>query len=141
MNPSDKRHQKGNAAIEMAVFLPVFSFVLIGLIDFGAVTRDALQLSSAVLAGEQFAVNQPSNTSGITSAVQHATSLPAQKIAATATTFCECSGIAVSCQSQCRGTLATYVTVSASYNVPTIINYPGRPNPYPLNKSVSVRVQ
>ncbi len=136
-----RKDQQGVVAIEMAFFLLAFSFMVIGVINFGLIVSASVQLSEALRTGEQFALFQPSNTSGITQTVQNATSLPSQNVSSTATTFCECNGLSASCQSSCNGTMATYVTVTAAYSVPLIISYPGLSNPYPLNKSVSVRVQ
>ncbi len=131
----------GVVIIEMALFMAAFSIVLVGLISFTAIAGASVQLSDALRAGEQFALKQPTNTSGITYTVENATSLPPSNVTSTATTFCECNGVSATCQSSCSGTMATYVTITAGYSVPLVLTFPGFSNPYPLNKSVSVRVQ
>ena len=85
-------------------------------------------------AGEQFALGQPSNSSGIAT-VQNATTLPpSKKATATVTIFCECDGVPASCASSCNSGLATFVTIKAAYSVPLLISYPTIPNPFPLTK-------
>lgn len=135
------KDQQGVVIVEIALFMAIFSVIIVELISFTAIAGASVQLSNALRIGEQFAVKQPTNTSGITQAVQNATSLPSQSVTSTATTFCECNGSSASCQSSCNGTMATFVTITAGYNVPLILTYPGLSNPFPLNKSVSVRVQ
>lgn len=135
------KNQQGVVSIEMGILLMFFSFMLVGIIDFGNVMGSTVQLSNALRIGEQVAARQPTNTNGITQSVKSATSLPSQNVSSTATTFCECNGTSATCGSTCSGTMASYVTVTAGYNVPLLLNYPGLSNPFPINKSVSVRVQ
>jgi Flp pilus assembly protein TadG len=135
------KNQQGVTAIEMALILPIITFLVIALIDFGATTKASVELSGALRTGEQFAVGQPSNISNITSVVKNATTLPSRKVAVTTATFCECDGISGACGSTCNSGLATFVTIKAAYSVPLLISYPTIPNPFPLTKTVSVRVQ
>ena len=50
-----RRRDRGAAAVEMALILPVLLFVLMGLIDFGRAFNAEIQLSQAAREGARFA--------------------------------------------------------------------------------------
>ena len=134
------KRQKGVAMIEMALFMAGISIMIIGLIDFGSIMAADIELSNSLRVGMQVAMAQPTNSSGITQSVKGGSTLPSSSVTSTTSTFCECDGSGVSCSFSCGGTMATFVTINASYNVPLLMTYPGF-NSFVLNKTVSVRVQ
>jgi len=133
-------NQKGVAIIEMALFMAGLSIMIVGLIDFGSIMAADIELSNCLRVGTQVAMAQPNNSSGITQSVKSGSTLPSNSVTSTSSTFCECDGAGVSCGFSCGGTMATFITINASYNVPLLMTYPGF-NSFTLNKTVSVRVQ
>lgn len=135
----DARGQDGVAAVEMALCFVVLLAFLLPMIDVANIAYTGTRLNSAVRTGAQYAMSYPTDTSGIQSVVTQATNLPSASVTATVSTSCECNGAAASCSSSCAGTLATFRTISASYDLPMIMGYPGFANPYPVSKQVVVR--
>jgi Flp pilus assembly protein TadG len=66
------RRREGTAAVELALISPMLLILLAGIIDFGRVYREEIELSAAVAAAAQYALI---NTSSINST--SATSLAA----------------------------------------------------------------
>lgn len=138
---NSRRGQNGIAMVEMALFMTIFVFMLIGLMDFGKIMNASVELSNGLRAGLSIALSQPNNSSGITYAVQHGSTLPSANVTSTNSTFCECDGSSIACNGVCGGTMATFITVNAGYSVPLLLTYPTLGNSFSLSKSVSIRVQ
>lgn len=140
---STLRHEavkkEGVAGIEMALCFTLLLAFLLPMVDVAQITYTAIRLNSAVRIGAQYAMSYPTDTSGIQSVITQATNLPSASVTADVSTSCECDGVSASCAASCAGTLANFVTVSASYNLPMIMGYPGFANPYPVSKQVVVR--
>jgi Flp pilus assembly protein TadG len=134
--------QKGTAILEMAFFVAGFPLLIMALLDLGSVLDASLELGNALRAGMQVATRQPANSDAVVYTVQNTGTLPPADVLATATAFCECGGVEVACTSTCdSGPMAAFVTITAGYNVPLVFTYPVLPNPYPLRKTLTVRVQ
>jgi Flp pilus assembly protein TadG len=69
---SDRR---GVAAVEFALLAPVVTTLLIGLVDFGQVIYQSMEVQVAAHAGADYAMLNGWNSSGVTSAVTGATSM------------------------------------------------------------------
>ena len=137
------RAQEGVAAMELAFFAAIMAFVVPLAIDIANVVNAYISLSGALRAGAQYALTQPSNTSQIQQIVQNASAFGSGATVSSAQ-FCECTGISATCATACPGSGSspyTYLTITASYNVPTLINYPGVASPYPISRSTTIRVR
>ena len=134
-------NQKGAVTVEMGFFMLIFSFLIIGAIDYATVAESSAELSNALRAGEQFALSQPGNSNGITDTIKSGSTLPPGDISASTNVFCECNRQIAICSSTCPGTMSMYVSMSASSRIPLLFTYPGVANPFPVNKTIAVRVQ
>jgi Flp pilus assembly protein TadG len=67
-----RRDQRGVAAAEFALIAPVVITLLLGGIDIATLVQIRLQLQGALRAGGQYALAFPTQTGGITAAVQQA---------------------------------------------------------------------
>ena len=64
---------KGAAAVELAVTLPVAALIFVGAVDYGAAVTMRTKLNNATRAGAQYATFHPTDTCGIVAAVTGAT--------------------------------------------------------------------
>jgi Flp pilus assembly protein TadG len=64
------RRPEGAAAVEFAVIVPVIGVMLAGTIDLAQLSNAGLNLDGALRVGASYAVNSPTNTAAITSAIQ-----------------------------------------------------------------------
>lgn len=133
------RQTEGAAAIEFALITTGLIFIIIPMIDVGQALINSLRIDSALRAGLQYAISEPDDSAGIQSAVQNGTTIASASITPGITTFCECDGTTQTCGTSCAGTMATYKTISATYNMPLLMDYPGFANPYPISRSVTFR--
>jgi Flp pilus assembly protein TadG len=98
-----RRGERGSAAVEFALLLPILLLVLLAFVQVGALARDQLVLTQASRAGaREAAVN------GSVDAVQEAVSSAAAGLAAERVTIAVVWG----------GARGTPVTVSLTYEVP-----------------------
>lgn len=135
---------EGVAVVEMALIIAAIFAAVPLIFDLASVIKSSMSLNGGLRAGIQLAIAQPSNTSGITTTIQTASGFPSNSVTVSTTEFCECSGVSATCGIACYGGANPYkyVTVTASYSVPTLLHYPGFPSSsYPLSKSVTVRTQ
>jgi Flp pilus assembly protein TadG len=143
---------KGTYAVEAALLLPVFMFLVLGVVDMGQAITVKAQLSGAARMGTQYAsLRRP--VQGDTSAIQAAalsattgqdvglTTFPRQ---ITVNMFCECSGgTSVACTNQCpvNELRNRFVTVIASQDYEPIMGLPGQTYPITLNGASTVQLQ
>jgi Flp pilus assembly protein TadG len=64
-----KGNARGQSLVEMAIALPVLLLILLGTIDLGRVFFDYIGLRNATTEGATYAARDPTDTSGITTAV------------------------------------------------------------------------
>src|SRR5262249_19028000 len=129
--------------IETAAMLPVFVLVLAGLFDFGTSVLNAIALEAAARAGAQYALTQPTDSSGISAVVSAATRLDATTLTITSSNACECpNGTSVDCSGSCGAgvTLLRFVTIQVTQPFTSILPYPSFMRPTLLTGSAVVRV-
>jgi Flp pilus assembly protein TadG len=137
---------KGVAAIEFGVLMPVLVLMAVAAIDLGMGFYRKMQVEYAAQAGAQWAVRNGFDLNGITGAETAATSSSVATTPAPVQ-FCGCptgSGISTtSCGVSCSGGVraGTYTTVSAQMTYNTIINYGLFPSSYNLTSQSTVRLQ
>jgi Flp pilus assembly protein TadG len=121
------KDEKAIALIETGLISFTFAIMVIGLLDFGAIISNKIQMNNALRIGEQFIINNP-------------TSIPAAQINVTTNNFCECNNLAALCGSVCVSGIQKFFSVTVSHSVSLFVNYPNTPNPYILTNSFSVRI-
>lgn len=141
------RTQRGTAAVEMALALPLFLCLLAGLLEIGFAAREAMQAQNAAEAGVGYAVQNGWNAAAIATAVENATTSSQVTADPAPALFCGCPGAggvtAVSCNGDTCSDGAVpgeYVRVGASIPHTTIIGYLGLPIPDTLTATAVVRI-
>jgi Flp pilus assembly protein TadG len=139
--------ERGNAAIEFAIVLPMLMTMVVGTVDYGIAMTQQMEVQHAAQAGAEFAALHGFDSSQISNAVSNATALSGLSVSPAPTQACGCpSGStisSVSCTDTCTSgaTAGTYVTVSAQATYTTILPYPGIPNSFTLTGQSVVRIQ
>jgi len=59
--PADRAHERGSAAVEFALLLPILLLLLLALVQVGVIARDSLVLTQASRAGAREAAVQASS--------------------------------------------------------------------------------
>jgi len=111
------RSTRAAAAVEFAIFLPIISAFLLGIVNYGLATFDKMELTSAARAGAQWALLDSSDTTAIKQAVVDSTNLSLTTSDVTTSTACECAdGSSVTCGATCGDGSSNryYLTVTAS---------------------------
>lgn len=111
------RSTRAAAAVEFAIFVPIISAFLLGIVNYGLATFDKMELTSAARAGAQWALLDSSSTTAIKQAVVDSTNLSLTTSNVTTSTACECAdGSSVTCGATCGDGSANryYLTVNAS---------------------------
>jgi Flp pilus assembly protein TadG len=117
--------QAGASFIEAALALPILVLVLGGTAEFGVNYFNKSQLQAAVNAGAQYALRNPTDTSGSQAAITAALPASVTGVTTTATFACECNnGTAVSCTTgTCTsGTVRRIMTLTATRNTVRILS-------------------
>jgi len=111
------RSTRAAAAVEFAIFIPIISAFLLGIVNYGLATFDKMELTSAARAGAQWALLDSSSTTAIKQAVVDSTNLSLTTSDVTTSTACECAdGSSVTCGATCGDGSSNryYLTISAS---------------------------
>jgi Flp pilus assembly protein TadG len=134
----------GAITVEFAL-IATSAMVLMPLIwDLALVTSSSMALSGSMRAGIQYAMSRPSDNTGIGQVIESASGFAVGSVTVTTNQSCECAGLIATCGTTCSGggTPAMYDTITASYQVPTMLPYAGYPtNHFPISNTVTVRVQ
>jgi Flp pilus assembly protein TadG len=145
----------GNAAVEFGLIAPVLLGLLVPIADYGLYIYDSMQLHLAAQAGMEYAAHNGYDPTGITNAtINAATPLNLTANNVTVSQFCGCpdanNNIVVT--PNCTGNtvprphcnndpaqpiVGVYVTVNATYQYTTLINYPGTPASQTLSSGAS----
>ena len=147
-----RRSESGNTAIEFAILGMFVLIALVGTIEVGRVTMEAMQVSNAVEAGMLHAARKDFDGTAVGAAAIGTAVGNATGAAVTATPapelFCGCpsaSGISKSCDESLRcadGSLGgQYVRVYGELNHQTIVFFPGLIMPATLKAQSVVRLR
>jgi len=116
--------EAGASFIEAAIALPILTMVLGATAEFGINYFNKSQLQSAVNAGAQYALRNPTDTAGSQSAITAALPATVTGVTTSATFACECNnGTVVSCTTgTCTsGTVRKIMTLTATRNTIRIL--------------------
>jgi Flp pilus assembly protein TadG len=145
------RSQRGTSMIEFALVLPVFVFMLVGVIEMGRYTYFAVLAQHAARAGVQYAAQNlqtaaDASTSGpatANAAKQDGQSYSQWKV--TSWISCTNAGAGTACPATNNaGTvspgLVYYVGVKVTGTFKSLLSYPGIPNNVPISATAIMRV-
>ena len=152
--------QQGSVLAEFAIVVPIILLMIVGAIDFGRVWTIASASANAAQAGAQYgsqsvtlsadldgmleaATNDLSNSAMIRGGVGDEDGTTLSDFTVTPERFCECSGAAIACTSNCAGgvkpSVFVRVTVESTFN--TIFDYPGIPTGIPVERVAVMRAR
>lgn len=136
----------GSAAIEFALFVPIFLVLLLGVVEVGYAMYEAMQVYSAVEAGMLYAAKNGFDATGIAAAVANATGTEGITATPAPAQFCGCPSaggvITADCGTPCAdgNPSGYYVRINAALNHETILPYPGLPLPSTLTAQSIIRL-
>ena len=119
--------RSGVAAVEFALILPILVFVLLATVDFSLYIVTRLELEQALRAGGQYALDDFTDTTTITSAVLGATNLTGITVTV-GSLFCECPG---GTSAVCRGQ-SNYTNCTGGISPAAFLNISGTVTHNPL---------
>jgi Flp pilus assembly protein TadG len=135
----------GQAAVELALLLPVLAVLLVGVADLARVFFFSIAVNNAARAGVQYGAQSLTYSGDFTgmkqAALNDGSAVPG--LSAKATNFCQCNGgSAVSCSPfpSCPG-FVSYIQVQTSAQFTTLVTYPGVPSTIALTGNAIMRVQ
>lgn len=133
----------GNVAVEFALVCPVVLMLLAGIVDYGLAINSKMNLSSAVRAGLQHAMQDGVGLVQVEQSVLSALNGNTEDAAVTTTQICECpDGSAVDCFDTCpSGRRRTFIRIEASRPHATLMSWPGIESPTQLEVTARVRVR
>lgn len=153
----DLREDRGQAFVELALVLPIFILLIVGIAEVGRLAYASIEVSNAARAGVAYAA-QSHTTAQDSANIQLAATQDAPDVTSlTATTsqscvcessagvlgtFGSCTAISTaagSCPSPSR--IVLYVTVTTTAPVNTIFHFPGIPNSVTLRGFASMRAE
>lgn len=90
--------ERGTLSVELALSTLFLLPMLTGLLHYGGVIHQTMQLRQAARAGVEYAMTYPSDTTGITQAVTTSSAMNTTGVVVTVNQFCECpDGTSISC--------------------------------------------
>jgi len=165
-----RKMMRGQSAVELALGLPFLVLLLVVVADFARVFYASIAVASAARAGVQYGAQsyvkavdyagmQQAALKDGKSIASFATPMEAGApsgtgLTATATNYCKCVTSPAASSCSCDNTvvscttvpptgcfLQTFVKVQTNATFPTIIQYPGVPDPIPLSSIAVMQVQ
>jgi Flp pilus assembly protein TadG len=147
-----RRHasrQKGQALLELALFLPVLLLLTLGILEIGRLAYYSSEVSNAARAGAQYATQSlalaataTTDTTKITSAAQFDAPDVTPGLVVTAAQSCGCPGAAAgSCPALGCTYPLVYLTVTTTYTFNSLFHYPGIPASFLLTGTSTMPVR
>ena len=139
------RGEGGGSLVELALVMPLFLLLMLGALDFGRAYYLSIEIAGAAHAAAVYGSQNPTDTTGMTTAAQDdAPNVPNLSVG-TPTYGCECSdgsNYSATCTTapSCPSNNAVYrvnVTVTATYT--PLFPWPGIPSSMSLSSSASMR--
>jgi Flp pilus assembly protein TadG len=153
----DLREDKGQAFVELALVLPIFILLLVGIVEVGRLAYATIEVSNAARAGVAYAAQNHTTAQDSTNiqlaATQDAPDVTSLTAATSQSCACEssagsmgafgsCTAISTaagSCPSPSR--IVLYVQVTTTAPVATVFHFPGIPSTVTLRGFASTRVE
>jgi Flp pilus assembly protein TadG len=151
------REDIGQAFVELALVLPIFILLTVGIAEIGRLAYASIEVSNAARAGVAYAAQNHTtaqDTPTITTAAQNdAPNITNNKATPSYSCSCEGSTGTITAFSSCSNTVTNlttcpspsrivlYVQVNTWADVNTLFNYPGIPSSITLRGSANMRVE
>jgi Flp pilus assembly protein TadG len=141
-----RRNQRGSAMVELAMGVTLLIFLLIGVIDYGPMFYNTMQLDDAARAGAIYGSQSVSHSADLTGMQNTALAniIDIQGVSATATQTCKCPGgtVDVDCSTSCAaGTIMIYANVSTQWTYTPTFQYPYVAYPLTFVRTARMRAQ
>lgn len=136
--------ERGNMLVELGFGAALLAIAVLGLFEYAAVTNQSIEISNAARAAVEYAVQDPSDTAGITDAAVKSGDLTAETLTVDVSQFCECPDAgAVACADTCAdGSLNnSFVTVTLSQPAESILQSSGFMGGMTLEGSATLRTR
>ncbi|MFA7429944.1 MAG: TadE/TadG family type IV pilus assembly protein [Rhodospirillaceae bacterium] len=136
--------ERGTVAVEFALLVPILMLLLVASADFGMAFREKMQAEKAARAGLQYAIYDPKDNAGISSAILLATGLTAGDLSVTVSRFYECAnGTRPAKPGFCAAGdwPGTYVRIEITKPFTTIMTWGGLTEQFTIRGSAEGRVQ
>ena len=139
------RDNRGNAAVEFALMMPLLLLLLSGLIDFGRAFFTSMELENSARAGAQYAfVNGADDLGTIENVVYGASSVAPEDLTVNATSYCGCpDGTVQPCTGgDCGGfEPGTFVSIVAQTSYIPLFPFHDADRPVTLTGTAQIRVE
>lgn len=139
------RGDGGASLVQLALLMPLFMLLLLGVVDFGRAFYLAMEVAGAAHAGAIYGSRNPTDTTGMKTAAQDdAQNVPSLTVN-TPTYGCECSdgtSYSASCGTTpaCTGLTEVYrVNVTATAPYSPLFPWPGVPSSMSFSTSAAMR--
>lgn len=136
-------NQRGAIAVEAALLMALTVLLLPTMVDLAGIANASMHLRGAVRVGTEYAVLHPTDTSGITSAIQRAGNYSSSNVTVTTSSSCECSGVSATCGTTCSGgvTQTKYLTINTVRTLTVSSRLLSSNGNYSITRSTTVRTQ
>lgn len=143
---SHNRHRRGQAAVELAVAIPVLVLLLLAGMDYGRVFYMSIGVNNAARAGAQYG-SQTVITAADATGMIAAAKADASNLSTLTATASQCTCITSTTVTACPSSYctnapqATFVEVDTQGVFQTIVSYPGIPNSTTISGKAIMQVQ
>jgi len=93
--------QSGSAAVELALVAPVFTVLLLGIVDFGRLAYERTDMHAAVRSGAQYVMAGGADLANARSIVEMSWTDASPSSSVAVERFCECAAVEHSCNLPC----------------------------------------
>ena len=140
-----KSGSRGQAAVELALVVPIIAMILLVVTDYARVFFMSIEVDNAARAGVAYGIASSANNTDLTGMQTAANNdgVDVPGLSSVASEYCVCSKhTKFTCgKSPACGDQATYVEVDTSATFHTLFNYPGIPHSIQLNGSAIMRAK
>ncbi len=142
---TNRKDDRGSAAVEFALIVPVLLITLIGLVDYGLMVHANTRLSAAASAGAKFAImaGNEDDDAGIQAAAMSLIPDNVDGVTVTVSRECRCpTGAAVQCDFECTNEVVPgrYLEVVVNEDYSLFFNYPHFGSDVDLQSHAVIRI-
>lgn len=139
------KKERGSAILELGLGIGMIALLLAGVIGYGPMLYNSIEISDAARAGAVYGVSNPGDFTGMQN-VAVASAVNVTGVTATATQTCQCQGTtgSVSCTSTCSGGAPPMIYVSVGVQANTTPVFPDPLNAgtvFSIKRTVTMRAK
>ncbi len=139
-----KSCEKGNVLVEFGLVATLMMSTVLGAVEYASVMDQTSKMSNAARSAVEKAMEDPADITAITEVAKKSGDLDGSVLSVSVNTFCECpGGIPITCTDTCAGgvTNSSYVSVSLSQPVQSIVQGSSLLDGYTLSRSATMRLR